>query len=113
MGHLLHVRAQVRCFHGVPAVRLSGTPRVTVGGDQVWTVDSTLSVVPGCPFAVGNKPQPCASVEWKLGLATRVTAGGRAVVLRESAAGALCTSAEQIPQGTPSVTGSQIRVRGL
>jgi hypothetical protein len=113
MGNLLHVGAQVKCFHGVPALRLTGMPKVTLGGQQVWTVESTLRVAPGCPFTVGTKVQPCAGVEWKLGLATRVKAGGKAVVLRESALGALCKSAEGIPQGVPSVTSSQTRVRGL
>jgi hypothetical protein len=113
MGNLLHVGAQVKCFHGIPAFRLTGVPRVKLGGRQVWTVESTLRVAPGCPFTVGTKVQPCASVEWKLGLATRVTAGGKAVVLGESALGALCKSAEGIPQGFPSVTSSQTRVRGL
>jgi hypothetical protein len=113
MGNLLHVGAQVKCFHGVPAFRLTGMPRVKLGGRQVWTVESTLQVAPGCPFTVGTKVQPCSTVEWTLGLATRVKAGGKAVVLRESAPGALCKSADQIPQGFPSVTSSQTRVRGL
>ena len=42
MGSLLHVGAQVKCFHGIPAFRLTGMPRVKVGGQQVWTVESTL-----------------------------------------------------------------------
>jgi hypothetical protein len=112
MGHLLHVGTQVKCFHGIPAFRLTGSPRVKVGGQQVWTVESTLSVAPGCPFTVGTKPQPCGSVMWTTG-ASRVTAGGKAVVLRENALAALCRSAEQIPQGIPSVTSSQTRVKGL
>ena len=45
--------------------------------------------------------------------ASRVTAGGDAVVLQESALAALCVSADQIPQGFPAVTTSQTRVRGL
>lgn len=112
MGNLLHVGAQVKCFHGMPAFRLTGSPRVKLGGQQVWTIESTLTVAPGCPFTVGTKPQPCGSVEWTRS-ASRVTAGGKAVVLRESAPGALCKSAEQIPQGIPSVSSSQTRVRGL
>ena len=112
MGNVLHVGAQVKCFHGVPAFRLTGSRRVKVGGRQVWTVKSTLTVTPGCPFTVGTKPQPCGSVMWKKG-ASRVTAGGDAVVLQESALAALCVSADQIPQGFPAVTTSQTRVRGL
>ena len=112
MGNLLHVGAQVSCFHGITALRPTGAPKVTLGGRPVWTVESTLQVSPGCPFMVGNKPQPCASVEWTVGLATRVMAGGKAVVLRESASGALCKSADGIPQGVPSVTSCQTRVQG-
>jgi hypothetical protein len=112
MGNLLHVGAQVKCFHGTSAVRVTGMPRVKLGGQQVWTVESTLTVTPGCPFTVGNKAQPCGTVEWTLG-ANRVKAGGKAVVLQENATGALCKSADSIPQGVPTVSSSQTRVKGL
>jgi hypothetical protein len=112
MGYLLHVGAQVKCFHQTGAFRLTGSQRVKVDGKQVWTTESTLTVPPSCPFKVGTKPQPCSGVEWTLG-AGRVKAGGKAVVLRESAPSALCKSAEGVPQGVPSVTSSQTRVRGL
>jgi hypothetical protein len=112
MGNMLHVGAEVKCFHGASAVRMTGIPRVKLGGQQVWTVESTLTVLPGCPFTVGNKVQPCGKVEWALG-ANRVKAGGKAVLLRESALSALCKSADNIPQGVPTVSSSQTRVKGL
>jgi hypothetical protein len=114
MGELLHVGVTVSCFHQGGALRPTGNSRVIVGGQQVWTVSSTLNVVPPppCPFTVGTKVQPCVTVEWKKG-AFRVKAGGEAVVLRESAMLAVCKSADQIIQGFPSVTASQTRVKGI
>jgi hypothetical protein len=112
MGELLHVGAVVQCLHQIPARRQSGNSKVTVSGKQVWTTSSTLDVTPGCPFFVGTKAQPCATVQWLRG-ATRVKAGGEPVLLRESAVNALCKSAEQIPQGVPTVTITQTRVRGI
>jgi hypothetical protein len=108
MPELLHVNAAVQCFHGAPATRLSGNPRVRVSGQQVWTTSSTLNVM-ACPFTIPPKPQPCVTVDWITG-ATRVKAGGEAVVLRTSAS--LCKSAEQIPQGKSSALGSQSRAKG-
>ncbi|MFF4346169.1 hypothetical protein [Streptomyces sp. NPDC001530] len=82
---------------------------MTVSGQQVWTVSSTLNVT-ACPFMVVQKSQPCVSVGWITG-AGRVTSGGEPVVLRTS--GSLCRSAEQIPQGKASVLDCQTRVKGM
>ena len=56
---------------------------------------------PGCAFTVPpSKPQPCLKVQW-LVPAARVLVGGQPAILQSSSG--LCLSAEQIPQGPPSV----------
>jgi hypothetical protein len=114
MGAVLHVGTPVNCFHGATAIRAQGASRVKVGGVQVWTVDMAIDVISAlCLFRVPpppGKPQPCAKVEWTQG-ASRVKAGGQAVVIRESAQSAQCKSADKIPQGLPTVGPSQTRVR--
>jgi hypothetical protein len=87
-----------------------GTPRVRVSQQPVATMVDT-STVAGCPFQVpvpgGTKPQPCVTVQW-LAPAARVTAGGQPVLLQTSPG--VCKSAEQIPQGPPTITVNQTRV---
>lgn len=111
-GHLLHVGATVQCPHGAQASIVSTNQRVKVGGAAVAIVNDTTTVA-GCPFQVpvgaGTKPQPCMKVQW-LGPATRVKVMGQPVLLKDSKG--LCQSAEQIPQGPPSVTMTQMRVKG-
>lgn len=109
MAEVLHVGAAVSCAHQVPASGPTGAPRVRVGGREVWTTVSTLTVA-GCPFAVATKPQPCVTVVWGRG-ASRVRTGGQPLLLRDSVPAGTCRSAEQVVQGVPSVTGSQTRVR--
>jgi hypothetical protein len=114
MGEILHVGTPVNCFHGAIAIRLQGDPHVKVGGSAVWTVDHKIDVISVlCLFRVPpppGKPQPCDKVEWTQG-ASRVKAGGKAVVVRENASSAQCKSAEGVPQGVPTVGASQTRVR--
>jgi uncharacterized Zn-binding protein involved in type VI secretion len=69
--------------------------RVLVNGQPVVT-QSDIFTVAGCPFIVGNKPQPCVTVKW-LAASTRVLINGYSAVLQDSTG--LCESAEQIPQG--------------
>jgi hypothetical protein len=84
--------------------------RVTVNGQPVGTV-SDQYLVAGCPFQVPagptTKPQPCIKVQWTVP-ATRVTAMGKPVVTQASTG--LTLSAEQIPQGAPTMTTVQSRV---
>jgi hypothetical protein len=71
--------------------------------------------VTACPFQVpigtGTKPQPCVIVEWA-NVSIRVTVMGQALYLQSSPGpgNGLCKSAEQIPQGAPTVKKLQTRV---
>jgi hypothetical protein len=109
-GPLHHVGAQGMCPHGAPMSTISSNTRVLVGGQPVATL-ADVSTVAGCPFQIpvgaGTKPQPCVSVKW-LVPATRVLVGGQPALLQTSTG--LCLSAEQIPQGPPTVTVNQTRV---
>lgn len=98
--------ATILCPHGGRATIMPAAPRVLAGGQPVAVLaDPTL--VAGCAFTVGPKPQPCVKVTWLAG-ALRVLAGGQAVLV-QSATG-LCQSAEQIPQGPPVIAAAQTRV---
>lgn len=109
-GHVLHVGAQIICTHGGQATGVPSSPRVLVGGQPVHTLPDTFTVA-GCPFQVpigtGTKPQPCVTIKWIVP-ATRVMVGGNPALIRTSTA--ICQSAEQIPQGAPTVLVTQVRV---
>jgi hypothetical protein len=105
---LFHVGAQAMCPHGGQVSTIPGSPRVSVGGQPVATMADNY-LVAGCVFMVGPKPQPCLKVQW-LVPATRVMVGGQPVILQSSSG--LCQSAEQIPQGPPSVVMTQLRAMG-
>jgi uncharacterized Zn-binding protein involved in type VI secretion len=108
-GFLVHVGATAICPHGGQVSVIPGNPRVLVNGMPVATL-SDLYLVAGCAFSVGPKPQPCVKVLW-LAPATRVLAGGQPVILQASAG--ISQSAEQIPQGPPTVISTQTRVSGI
>ena len=108
----LHPGAQILCTHGAQVNTVSSTSRVFVGGDPVATLSDTFTVA-GCPFQIpigtGTKPQPCVKVQW-LVPAFRVRVEGKPALIRTSTG--LCQSAEQIPQGSPTVVATQIRAKG-
>lgn len=107
-GYLLDISTQVQCVHAGQGTTAPGNPRVKVLGQPVATM-AEQTVVAGCTFTLpGPKPSPCVLVEW-LQPATRIKAGGQPVLLQNGTA--LCKSAEQAPQGSPTVVG-QTRVRG-
>jgi hypothetical protein len=109
-GHLIQVGSQIICTHGGQATGIPSSPRVLAGGQPVHTLPDTFTVA-GCPFQVpigaGTKPQPCMTIKW-LVPATRVMIAGNPALLRTSSG--MCQSAEQIPQGAPSVTTTQMKV---
>jgi uncharacterized Zn-binding protein involved in type VI secretion len=107
-GLLLHVGATAICPHGGQVTIIPSSPRVLVSGQPVATFSDT-TLVAGCAFTVGPKPQPCIKVQW-LVPAARVTVGGQPALLQTSPG--LCQSAEQIPQGPPTVIAGQMRVQG-
>ena len=108
-GFLYHVGASAICPHGGQVSTLPGNPRVRLSGQPVATL-ADASLVAGCAFTAGTKPQPCIKVQWLMP-AARVRAGGQFVILQTSPG--LCLSAEQIPQGPPTVLAGQVRVKGM
>jgi hypothetical protein len=109
-GQLFHVGAQAMCPHGAQVTTVSSNSRVLVGGQPVATLSDTYTIA-GCPFQIpfgpGTKPQPCVKVQW-LVPATRVLVNNQPPILSTSAG--LCQSAEQIPQGPPTVATTQVKV---
>jgi hypothetical protein len=108
-GLLMQVGATVMCTHGAPVSIVPGNARVLLGGQPAATM-SDQSMIAGCPFVVGTKPQPCIKVQWTVP-AARVMLGGQPAILQSSVG--LCLSAEQIPQGPPNVIVTQLRVKGM
>jgi hypothetical protein len=109
-GFLYHAGAAAICPHGGQITTAPGNPRVRVSSQLVATM-ADQSVVAACAFTVPpSKPQPCIKVQW-LVPALRVRAGGQPVLLQDSVG--LCQSAEQIPQGPPTIIMTQPRVKGM
>jgi hypothetical protein len=107
-GPLYHVGAVGMCMHAGQLNTVSSNTRVLVSGQPVAVVSDTTTIA-GCPFNIPAipKPQPCVTVRW-LVPATRVMVGGQPALLQTSSG--LCLSAEQIPQGAPTITVNQSRV---
>jgi|ERR671926_887966 uncharacterized Zn-binding protein involved in type VI secretion len=110
--YILDAGATVMCPHSGSVKATTSNTRVKVGG-QYAVLQSDLCTVSGCPFTVQigtvTKSQPCVKVQW-VTAATRVKVSGQPVLLRSSSG--LCQSAEQIPQGSPNVVLTQLRVKG-
>ncbi|MFI9381973.1 hypothetical protein [Kutzneria sp. NPDC052558] len=107
-GNLMHLNATVMCPHGGRAVFQPSQTRGTVTGQVIWTV-ADLTTITGCPFFVGNKPQPCVTVQW-ITPSARIRVNGSQVLTQGSTG--LCLSAEHIPQGAPVVSVIQQRTVG-
>jgi len=107
-GFLLDVSASLRCPHGGQIAISPGSQRVKASHQPAATTADDFQVT-GCPFMVGPKPQPCVTVRWTAA-ASKVSAGGRELVLQDSAG--TCLSADQVPAGPPQVVATQTRVKG-
>ena len=111
-GFIVTASAKGTCPHGGQLSVIPAQARVMVGGAPA-AVLSDLGSVAACPFQIpvgaGTKPQPCVTAGWVVA-AVRVLVGGQPVLLQDSTG--LCKSAEQIPQGPPTVTTTQLRVKG-
>ena len=121
-GFLMHVNAVMTCFHQAGQAVIPPTqPRVLVNGQPVATMappPTPLATVAGCPFQIpvpgGTKPQPCVTIKWAMP-STRFLVNGLPAALMPSPTGpgpGICQSAEQIPQGVPTVKFVQTRVIG-
>jgi hypothetical protein len=104
-GFMLHVGATVLCMHAGQAQPVMSNPRVKVGGQPIVTQPNVYTVA-GCampPPIAGNGP--CVTAQW-ITAATRVRAGGVAVLLQDSQA--ICA-----PTGTGlNVVVTQVRAKG-
>jgi hypothetical protein len=108
-GPLVQVGATGMCPHGGQLSIISTNVRVTAGGQALATLGDQFMIA-GCAFTIPpGKPQPCLKVQW-LAPATRVTIGGSPAILQSSSG--LCLTAEQIPQGPPTISVAQMRVTG-
>ena len=108
-GFLVHVGATAICPHAGQVTFTTTNARVLVSGQPAVT-QPDLFTIAGCPFTVpGPKPQPCVTGRWIVP-ATRVLVNGQPAILLTSTG--LCQSAEQIPQGPPTVIATQTRVGG-
>ena len=108
-GPLFHVGATAICPHAGQVTTISTNTRVLANGMPVATMGDTF-LVAGCAFTIPpGKPQPCVKVQW-LVPAVRVLVNGQPVILQTSVG--LCQSAEQIPQGPPTIVATQPRVIG-
>jgi hypothetical protein len=104
-GFLLDQTSMVSCMHAGQAKATAPFPRVTLNKQAVVT-QTAAYMVSACAFNVSGAPSPCVSATWTT-VATRVKAGGAAVLLVDSQA--LC-----VPNGTGVlVAPSQIRARGI
>jgi hypothetical protein len=112
-GFLVHVGAQGTCPHAGQVTFTTTNARVLVSGQPAVTVSDVFTVA-GCPFQIpigtGTKPQPCVTGRW-LVPSTRILINGQPAILQTSTG--LCQSAEQIPQGPPTVVATQTRVGGI
>lgn len=111
-GYVVTTSSSAICTHGAQVAIISSNTRVMVAGSPVAVLNDQFTVT-GCPFQVpvgaGTKPQPCVKIQW-IAPAVRVRVGGQPVILQTSSG--ICLSAEQIPQGPPTVVATQPRVKG-
>jgi uncharacterized Zn-binding protein involved in type VI secretion len=110
--YIYHAGASGSCAHGAQITVTAASNRVKVSGRPVATLGD-IYTVSGCPFtiqiALVSKPQPCTTVKW-LKAAGRVRVNHQPAILKSSAG--ICLSSEQSPQGAPSISGTQMRVKG-
>jgi hypothetical protein len=105
MGYLLDKNATGKCSHGASASPVVGNPRVKIGGVEVLTI-ATQFTISGCSNMAGNTPFPCLLGVFASG-ATRVKAGGMAVLLESS-------TPTNVPTGaSTTITNTQARVKGI
>ncbi|MGH7512757.1 MAG: hypothetical protein ACREOQ_07535 [Gemmatimonadales bacterium] len=101
---LVHDQAVVQCDHLGPARPMTTNLRVKVSGQKVVTRDATYTIT-GCGLSASGST-PCATAQWT-SAASRVKAGGVAVVLTSSKATCTPTGASlQIVTTQTRVTGT-------
>jgi hypothetical protein len=103
---ILQSGCSMMCPHGGQVQVAPSQSKVLLGGAPALLASDT-TLVAGCAFAIGPKPQPCLTVEWSAP-ATKVTIANQAPLLQTSVG--LCKSAEGIPQGTVLIVSTQTKV---
>ena len=106
---ILTTTSVILCPHGGTAQLFSSQADLTIDGAPALLLSDQHPVV-GCPFTVGTKYQPCVLIRWLVGATINRVRG--VPVLLQSSVG-LCFSAEQIPQGPPTVVSVQQRSLGV
>jgi hypothetical protein len=104
-GKLLTVASTIQCQHGGMVLLTTGNARVKAGG-AFALLESDVSTVVGCPFAIGPKYSPCVRIQWTAP-SVKVKAG--AAVLVSSSIG-ICYSPESAPQGVAIIANTQPKV---
>jgi hypothetical protein len=112
-GFILSVSAAAQCQHLASARIGPSQTRVLLSGAPAATTAAQIAVT-ACPFQVpapsGTKPQPCVRIVWG-SVSSRVRASGSPLLLGvPGAVPGTCFSAEQIPQGAPTLVAVQTRV---
>jgi hypothetical protein len=108
MAHLLNTSSQLQCPHG-GMVQISSTNTKAKGGGAFLVRSSDTFTVSGCPFAIGNTPHPCVTLQW-LTTAMKAKADGAFALTKDSSA--LCKAADQAPQGNAMINSTQTKVAG-
>ena len=110
---ILTTASTLQCPHA-GSVTLSTSNSIATAENAPMLLVTDMHTVSGCPFQVPagptTKPQPCVTVRWLVG-ATQTKVNGTPVLLETSVG--LCLSAEQIPQGPPSVVNVQQQAKGI
>jgi hypothetical protein len=110
---ILTTASTVQCPHGGTVSLTTSNAVAMIDGAPVLLL-TDLHTVSGCPFQIpigtGTKPQPCVTVRWLVG-ATQTNVNGTPVLLQSSTG--LCLSAEQIPQGPPTIVSVQQKAGGI
>ncbi len=104
-SYLLHEGATVQCMHGGQAQPTVTSQKIKVGGQFIVT-QSAPDTIAGCSYPPPPTANgPCVTAQW-VSAATRVTANGEPVLLKDS--NAVCTLT-----GTGlNIISTQTRVKG-
>lgn len=105
---LVQVGASGMCPHAGPLQIVPSQVKVLLGGQPAATASDQF-VIAGCAFTVPpGKPQPCVTAKFLP--AAKVLLSNNPAVLKSG--GVTCQSAEQVQQGPPSITVTQLKVTG-
>ena len=100
MNPILTTLSSIQCPHGGTAILTTANTVAQIDGGYALLLTDVHTVV-GCPFTTPvPKYQPCVTIRWMTG-AIQAKVNQTPVLLQTSSG--LCYSAEQIPQGPPSL----------